>query len=196
MKIIVSARHFDLTPALKDFAHEQLNALTKYFDQVIEVDLVLRVDETKDKADQQIAEAHLWASGARLNGEAHAEDMYQAIQAVASKLEKQLKRYKDKLRGKRKKGRRNGEPSVPQIPVTHSLFELDHEDESAQGPKIVRETDFVLQPLTVEEASLQLQEFDRDFVVFSNIDTNHLGVVYKRPDGVVGWIEAKTVQKT
>jgi hypothetical protein len=60
----------------------------------------------------------------------------------------------------------------------------------------VRESDFVLQPLTVEEASLQLQEFDKDFVVFSNIDTNHLGVVYKRPDGVVGWIEARTVQKS
>lgn len=194
MKIIVSARHFDLTPALKDFAHEQLNALTKYFDQVIEVDLVLRVDETKDKADQQIAEAHLWAAGARLHGEAHAEDMYQAIQAVSNKLEKQLKRYKDKVRGKRKKGRRQVE--MPPIPVTHSLFEMDHEDEAFEGPKIVRETDFVLQPLTVEEASLQLKEFDKDFVVFSNIDTNHLGVVYKRPDGVVGWIEAKTVTRS
>lgn len=195
MKIIVSARHFDLTPALKDFAHEQMNALTKYFDQVIEVDLVLRVDETKDKADQQIAEAHLWASGARLHGQAHAEDMYQAIQAVADKLEKQLKRYKDKLRGKRRKGRRNQDLPA-QIPVTHSLFEMDHENDESQGPKVVRESDFVLQPLTVEEASLQLTEFDKDFVVFSNIDTNHLGVVYKRPDGVVGWIEAKTIQKS
>jgi len=50
----------------------------------------------------------------------------------------------------------------------------------------------VLVPLTVEEASLQLDEFGRDFVVFSNIQTNALGVVYRRGDGAVGWIEAKS----
>lgn len=194
MKIIVSARHFDLTAALKDFAHERLETLKKYFDQVIEVDLVLRVDEHRAKKDNHIAEATLWANGAVLHGEAHGEDMYASIQAVIDKLEKQLKRYKQKLRDNRKRRGRQKEvppsPEMLEMAVRHAIMAVDHESED--HPRIVRESDFVLQPLTVEEASLQLSEFKRDFVVFSNIETNALGVVYRRSDGDVGWIEAKT----
>lgn len=194
MKIIVSARHFDLTGALKDFAHEKLANIEKYFDQVIEVDLVLRVDEKSANKDGQTAEATLWANGAVIHAVAHTGDMYASISGVVDKLEKQLKRYKQKLRDNRhKRGKRKKEappPEAIETAVRHSLLEVDHESED--GPKIVRENDFVLQPLTVEEASLQLGEFEQDFVVFSNIATNALGVVYRRPDGAIGWIEAKS----
>jgi putative sigma-54 modulation protein len=192
LKIIVSARHFDLSPALKGFADEKLKALKKYFDQVIEVDLVLSVDEHRSsKKDIQTAEATLWANGAVLHGKARTEDMYASIQAVVDKLEKQLKRYKQKLRDNRKRrgrGRSDAPPPAPEF--THAVVEVSPESDTS--PKLVRESDFVLQPLTVEEASLQLSEFGRDFVVFSNIDTNALGVVYRRLDGDVGWIEAKS----
>ena len=194
MKIIVSARHFDLTQPLKEFAHEKLSQLKKYFDQVIEVDLVLRVQEKKGKK-HELAEATLWANGAVLHADADTTDMYASIQAVIDKLEKQLKRYKQKLRDNRhRRGKgRNGKDAPTPIShdVTHSVVEMASE-ESSSGPQIVRETDFMLQPLTVEEASLQLQELEQTFVVFSNIDTNGLGVVYRRPDGSVGWIEAKS----
>lgn len=194
MKIIVSARRFDLSPALKDFAHEKIATLKKYFDQVIEIDLVLSVDVHRaNKKEIQTAEATLWANGAVLHGEARTEDMYASIQSVVEKLEKQLKRYKQKLRDNRKRrGRKGSDAPAPTPPpeFTHAVVEVDPDSDSA--PKLVRESDFVLQPLTVEEASLQLSEFGRDFVVFSNIDTNSLGVVYRRPDGDVGWIEAKS----
>lgn len=194
MKIIVSARHFDLTDALREHAEQKLETLKKYFDQVIEVDLVLRVDEHKNHAQNQFAEATLWANGAVLHGEAAGHDMYQVIQAVVDKLERQLKRYKEKLRDNRKRrGRGKGAPPPAEmaIPrVVHSVVAVD--PEADKHPHIVRESDFVLQPLTVEEASLQLREFERDFVVFSNIETNQLGVVYRRADGDVGWIESKS----
>ncbi len=194
MKIIVSARHFDLTQPLKDFAHEKLEHLKKYFDQVIEVDLVLRVTEGASK-ENQVAEATLWANGAVLHAEAKAIDMYASIQAVVDKLEKQLKRYKQKLRDNRHRRTKGGKGARAEgkegAAATHSVFQVDHEAEE-EAVNIVRESDFVLQPLTVEEASLQLQELNQNFVVFSNIETNALGVVYKRPDGAIGWIEAKS----
>jgi len=151
MKIIVSARHFDLTPALKDQAHERLETLKKYFDQVIEVDLVLRVDEHRSKTDNHIAEATLWANGAVLHAQATGDDMYGCIQSVVDKLEKQLKRYKQKLRDNRKRRGRNKDvppplPDLETLAARHAVVSVDHEGE--EGPKIVRESDFVLQPLT------------------------------------------------
>lgn len=200
MKIIVSARHFDLTKALKDFAHEKLATLKKYFDQVIEVDLVLSVVEHAEKP--QFAEATLWASGASLHSECSTSDMYASITGVVDKLEVQLKRYKQKLRDKRKANNKTkkGRPSEAELvaqaqaiadwSAKHSVVSVDHD--GGKGPHVIRESDFVLQPLTVEEASLQLQELNQPFVVFSNLETNSLGVVYRRPDGEIGWIEART----
>lgn len=93
MQINVTGHHVELTPALRAYATEKLQRLSRHFDHVISINVILKVDNN-----QQHAEATVNAAGKSLFAHDADDDMYAAIDGLSDKLDKQVRRYKDRLR--------------------------------------------------------------------------------------------------
>ncbi len=190
MKLLITGRNFTVTDALKEHASERAATLKRYFDNIIEVDVVLSVDKRKT-ADKRHAEVNLWASGTQLHAKESGADMYQCLNGAVARIERQLKRYKEKLKENRHRLGRKQKGERALIAQENHLYEAIHsvvafEDDA---PHVVRSNTFAIKPMSVEEASLQLEALEQQFVVFSNAETNAVNVVYRRSDGNVGLIE-------
>ncbi len=97
MQINLSGHHVDISPALRDYVTARLGKLERHFDHVTNAHVVLTVEKLAQKA-----EASIHVSGGRLFADASDEDMYAAIDALADKLDRQIKRHKEKLTNHRR----------------------------------------------------------------------------------------------
>lgn len=129
-------------------------------------------------------------TGMLVEAEGTGDDAYQSADAALEHLEKRVRRYKRRLTnhhhstGDRK--------PAPEITVRDYVVNLSDEDEDASlesGPVIVAETELALRELSVSEAVLQLDLTDQPFLVFRNAAHGAVNVVYRRPDGHIGWID-------
>jgi putative sigma-54 modulation protein len=94
MQINITGHHIELTPALRAYATEKLQRISRHFDHVISVDVILKVENHHKQA-----EAKVMAAGKSLFAQESGSDMYAAIDGLIDKLDKQVRRYKDRLRG-------------------------------------------------------------------------------------------------
>lgn len=92
MHIILSGHHIDITDALRDYVNAKMDRLERHFDSVTDIHVVLGVEKLRQKA-----EATLHLSGNKLFAETTDEDMYAAIDALVDKLDRQLKKHKEKV---------------------------------------------------------------------------------------------------
>jgi putative sigma-54 modulation protein len=193
MQFVVKGKNLQLTEALKDYAEKKLSSIDKYFDQVVEVDVTLSVKDSKDTSKSRVCEVTVWAKsvGNPIHGRAASEDLYASIDMVVEKIERQVKKYKEKITGRRR-GNRGMDKQA-----THSILSFGEEfanmadmDEPAEvSPKIVRSGTFPMRPMFSDEAAEQLELFGQDFFVFANAETNKVNVIYRRGDGNFGLIE-------
>lgn len=92
MLIDITGHHLDITPALRDYVNSKFQRLERHFDHVTDVHVILSVQKLR-----QMAEATLHVSGNKLFADAEDENMYAAIDALADKLDRQIKRHKEKI---------------------------------------------------------------------------------------------------
>jgi len=97
MRISLTARHYKASEKLKDFAHAEVRRLKKYYDGIIDCEIIL--DYEKPSKSLQIAEIAIKVYGQRLVAREKTEDIYKSIRQAVDKLERQVKKYKEKLRG-------------------------------------------------------------------------------------------------
>ncbi len=95
MNIEITARHFDLTPQLKENIERELDGLTRYFENIISAEVVLDVEKYR-----QSAEIKLKVYNQSMTGKADSNDMYASIEMAVDKVKTQLKKYKGKLKEK------------------------------------------------------------------------------------------------
>lgn len=185
MNIVVSGKHVELTDALKQYAHEKFGKLQNYFENILHIAITLSVTQTKAKEEGQSCEVTLSASGIVLRAHETAQDLYAAIDLCVDKMERQIKKYNEKLKERVKhKGR--------EVQATHSIISptvVSDDESQSRGPQIIRSKQFALKPMFVDEAAMQLNLLDQDFVVFHNAESDEVNVVYRMSDGNVGLIE-------
>ncbi len=92
MQISVTGHHLDVTEALKSYVESKFNKLERHFDHVTDVHVILTVEKLDQKA-----EATVQISGAKLFAEDHQQDMYAAIDGLVDKLDRQIKKHKEKI---------------------------------------------------------------------------------------------------
>ena len=92
MQLNLSGHHVDVTPALKGYVEKKLERIVRHFDQVIDVHCILTVEKLRHKA-----EATLSISGGRIHADAVDGDMYAAIDALIDKLDRRVRKHKEKL---------------------------------------------------------------------------------------------------
>jgi putative sigma-54 modulation protein len=96
MQINISGHHVDVTPALREYVNSKLERLNRHFDQITNTHVVLTVERSRQSAD-----ATLHVAGADIAASAESEDMYAAIDDLTDKLDRQIIKHKEKIRGKK-----------------------------------------------------------------------------------------------
>lgn len=178
MQINVRGKNIEITPALQDYLNKRLGKLDKYFDSEMEAQVTLSVVK-----EDHIVEVTLSINGLLLRGEEKTQDMYASIDLVVDKIERQMHKYKTRINRKlRQQGLK--ELNVKYVPVTP-------ESDKGEEPRVVRTKTFVMKPMPLEEAILQMNLLGHDFFVFTHAQTEEVNVIYKRKDGNYGLIEPK-----
>jgi len=176
MDIAVTFRHIEPTESLRTYAEEKVSKIKKYLDSHAEAHIVLTVEKFRHMADVTLS-----VNGTTIKGVEETGDMYSAIDQVTDKIEKQVKRYRSKIRDRRAEARKN-EKSLE----TEEIAALSLEDPSIETEKMVAK------PMDPEEAAMQLGMSQQDFLVFRNSRSKEINVIYKRKDGNLGLIEPFT----
>ncbi|MDA8156316.1 MAG: ribosome-associated translation inhibitor RaiA [Actinomycetota bacterium] len=171
MNVVVSARHIDLTPALKSYAEEKVAKFDRFLSNITDAKVTLVFEKNAHKA-----EVLLNANGILIWAESTTGDIYAAIDEVIEKLDQQVKRYKGKQLAHRK-----GE-SGKAIPELSSHI-------PDEGGRIIKTKRFGLKPMSAEEASMQMELLGKAFFIFTNAGNGEINVIYKRNDGNYGLIE-------
>lgn len=169
MNVIVKGKNTVVSPALNEYLEKKLVKLTKQFKSVGDVTCLFKVERNN-----HIVEISFPAGSIMLRAEESTKDMYASIDLALEKIERQIHKYKTRL-AKRKYS--NFVEPVPEI-------EEAPEDEL----KIIKNKRFQLEPMTAEEAILQMNLINHDFFVYFDPDMNNVNVVYKRKDGKYGLI--------
>lgn len=177
MQINVTFRHIEPSSPLREYAEEKISRIKKYVEEPIEAHVVLKVEKFR-----HIAEVSIDANGLRINGAEETDDMYSAIDLVADTIEGQVRRNKDKFR-KRKSGAGARELFGASDLGEAVLPEEDHER------RVIRTEQIHAKPMDVDEAAMQLNVSNGEFLVFTNRLTNRINVLYRRKDGHYGLIE-------
>ncbi len=177
MRVLVTFRHLEADDALRDYAKEKVLKLRKYLERPMEARVVLSVEKFR-----KIAEATITGDGHTINGMEKTDDMHSAIDKLVGKLERQIR----KLRGKTKPKRFGFSTQNYEHRMSASSSEGS---EMGNEVAIVRDDDYSVKPMSIEEAVLQLSADENDFYVFINSDSGLVNVVYHRKDGNYGLIE-------
>jgi putative sigma-54 modulation protein len=180
MQVNITFRHLDSTEALKSHARDKVQHIQRYIDRPTEAHVVLYVENLEHKAD-----INLKAGPFLLRGHAKSNDMYASIDAAAEKIERQLKKHKEKLNNHKTVERANGQRAVD---VTHEVFEVAE----APSRRVVKSETFQAKTMSLDEAVLQLELLNSQFFVFQNAKDHAINIVYRREDGKVGLIEARS----
>lgn len=177
MDITVTFRHMEHSDALESYAKDKVGRLSKYLDSILDAHVILSVEKNR-----HTAEVTMNVSGVAINGQETREDMYSAVDLLVEKVERQLKKYKDRII------RRRPAHKIPARSATASIISSESIEE-AKEPQIIKVEDYTVKPMTLEEATMQIDLLHNDFLVFTNAGTEKVNVIYKRKDGNYGLIE-------
>ena len=178
MRLEVKGRNVEVNDSIRRYAEEKLDRVERQLPEETQIEVELTLETNPSISEDHIAEATVWTKGSTLRAREASNAFETSIDQLSDKLERQVKRYRDK-RSRRETGRRaNGNQTDE---PTFSGEQLDR--------MIVKSKQFELQPLTPDEAAVELELIGHDFFVFTNAETGLTNVVYRRRAGAYGLIE-------
>jgi putative sigma-54 modulation protein len=179
MQVNITFRQLEPTEALKSHVQDKVQHIQRYIDSPTEAHAVLRVENLHHHA-----EITMRAGPFSLRGRARSEDMYASIDAAAEKIERQLKKHKERVRDHKS-------THIPHdwtpVDVRHEILE---EPKATPAARVVSSSTFQARPMSLDEAIVQLDLLNSRFYVFQNAKSRALNVVYRREDGTLGLVEA------
>ncbi|WP_028551015.1 ribosome hibernation-promoting factor, HPF/YfiA family [Paenibacillus sp. UNC451MF] len=177
MKFNIRGERIEVTEALREYVEKKLSRLERYFEAppITEVHVTLSVVKGL-----QAVEVTIPLTGVMLRAEDKSNDMYASIDQVIDKLERQIRKHKTKVNRKIRQ-----EGGIRDILRVDSPAQYEDEDDY----ELVRTKQFMLKPMDIDEAILQMNMVGHSFFVFANSNTEQVNVVYKRNDGKYGLIE-------
>ena len=176
MRLQVKGKNVEVSDSIREYAQRKLGKLERQLDDPTRVELELAVERNPSISANHVAEATIWTKGPILRAREASADHRASIDQLVDKLERQVKRYREKRRSRRGAGTA-GEP------IPDDAIPIENE------PQIVKAKQFAVKPMSPEEAVLQLELVGHDFFVFQNAETMDVNVVYRRRDGNFGLIE-------
>ena len=172
MKFIISGKNITVTEGLKTAVQDKLSKLERYFTPDTEVVVTLSVEKERQKIEVTIP-----VKGNIIRSEQVSNDMYVSIDLVEEVIERQLRKYKNKIVDKQ------------QAAANFQKAYLDKDYDEDEEVKIIRTKKFGIKPMYPEDACVQMGLLGHNFFVFYNAETEQVNVVYKRKGNTYGLIE-------
>ena len=172
MKFTISGKNIEVTDGLKSAIRDKLGKLERYFTPDTEIIVTLSVEKERQKIEVTIP-----VKGNIIRSEQVSNDMYVSIDLVEEVIERQLRKYKEKIVAKQQEG---------------SNFRkefIEKESVPLDEVKIIRTKHFGMKPMYPEDACVQMELLGHNFFVFCNAETEEVNVVYKRKGNTYGLIE-------
>jgi len=179
MQINIRAHHVDITPTIKEYVEKKLGKLDKYFDHIQEISVELDVLDVSDQNQRQKVAATVRVSGSVLRAQEFSIDIYASVDLVFAKLEKQLIKYKEKLRYRSRKSNKRS---------VESLFTRVRPEDGSQVTDKEKKL-YIPKPMHPEDAASHLELEELDFFMFRNAATEEINVIYVMESGQLGLIE-------
>ena len=178
MLIEYVARDFKLEEPIRELSEEKLKRLERFLQEPITAHLVLEVEKHRQRAEVHVSHRH-----GDLRAAEETDTMRDSIQLVADKLEKQARRAAKKFQTTRRRADRHVQPEF----WSEEVVESSSVGRSS-APRIVESTRLHVKPMTIDEAALELDRSDTEFVVFREEQKGRVTVLYRRGDGDYGLI--------
>lgn len=172
MNLVISGKNLDITEGLRSAIEEKIGKLERYFTDSTEVHVTLSTEKNRQKIEITIP-----MKGSIIRAEEVSSDMYVSIDLVEEVIERQLRKYKNKLIDKAQNAAHLNQEFID---------EEVYEDEEIE---IIRSKKFAMKPMDPEEACVQMELLGHNFFVFRNSETEEVNVVYKRKGNTYGLIE-------
>ena len=172
MRYIISGKNIEVTEGLKTAVYEKIGKLEKYFTPDTEIHVTMSVEKERQKIEVTIP-----MKGSMVRAEQTSNDMYVSIDLVEEVIERQLRKYKNKI--------------IEQKQAAANLNQnfMDDEFDEDDTIKIIRTKKFAIKPMDPEEACVQMELLGHNFFVYRNAETDEVNVVYKRKGNTYGLIE-------
>ena len=172
MKFIISGKNITVSQGLRTAVEDKLGKLERYFTPDTEVIVTLSVEKERQKIEVTIP-----VKGNIIRSEQVSNDMYVSIDLVEEVIERQLRKYKNKIVAKQ------------QAAANFQKEYIDKDYEEEDEVKIIRTKKFGIKPMYPEDACVQMELLGHNFFVFYNAETDQVNVVYKRKGNTYGLIE-------
>lgn len=179
MQISVTFKNTEGEAWFKDYVKERLGKLKKYIDNPVEARVVLSIEKFRN-----MAEVNLLARGVSINAREEAKDMQLAIDNVIEKIERQMKKHKDKTRDRKASASKNVDIS--------SMDVLPEDYEDLEHSKVVEIKRIILNPMSLEDAVMEMETSKNRFIMYRDSSSEKVRVIYRREDGNYTLIEANS----
>ncbi len=174
MNLMITGKNMDVTVPIKGYVEDKFGRITKYFEQILNAHVYLSVIKNPSVERNQKVEITVDANGAIIRAEETSDNIYSAIDLASDKIEKRLKKYKNRM-----------------IDLSRKAKEVPEETSGTEEVGIVRTKAFTMKPMTPEEAIQEMDLLGHQFFMFLNANTGAINVVYHRKDGQYGIIEPR-----
>ncbi|MDH3797781.1 MAG: ribosome-associated translation inhibitor RaiA [Desulfobacterales bacterium] len=174
MQTSVTFKNLDSSDTLRSYVQEKLDRFDRLLDNPAEANVVLSVEKFR-----HMAEINIIGDRLTINGKEETIDMYSAIDMVLDKLEKQIKKSKEKIRERRSGAKARNKSMLAE--------EINLPEEELERQIKIKNIEY--KPMHVEEAALQMDLLDDNFLVFTNARSDQVNVLYRRKDGHYGLIQ-------
>jgi putative sigma-54 modulation protein len=190
MEIVVRAKNTKVAPAVQEITREKLGKITRFGMDVTRVEVDFSEMKNPRVHDCELCEVTVHVKGHFVKAHASSTDQLAALDIVIDKVEYQVTRLKQRKVDRQHRPRRKRLTAPPLIDDWDE-GSLAPQDASDNGhAEIIRTKQLTAKPMTVEEASLQMDLLGHDFYLFKDAQTGHATVLYRRRDGHLGLIEA------
>jgi putative sigma-54 modulation protein len=175
MKISVTFRNGEGENWQKIYAEERIQKLKKYLDMPAETHIILSTEKFRN-----FAEINLSANGWNVNAKEEAKDMHLAVDGCIDKIEKQLKKQKEKTREHKPRS------------IRHSEAKVTEDEEESSVNKIVETRKIVLKPMSHDEAVMEMEASKANFIIYRDSSSENVSLVYRLDDGNYALIETNS----
>jgi len=181
MQLTVHGRNVEVTDWVREYVEKKVTRLERYLPQMKEIRAELSQRATRSADDRYTAQVTVWAGGQILRAEESTSDIFASIDATIDKMAKQVRRFKGRRYDSRRRASAAASLEVEMNGMAPTAVEEEEEVESATG-QIVRRKQFMVEPMSEEEALEQMELLGHDFFVFFNPESNAINVIYRRKE--------------
>ncbi|MBN1643684.1 MAG: ribosome-associated translation inhibitor RaiA [Dehalococcoidales bacterium] len=178
MGLQITGQNVEILPTIRDYVEKKFGKLGRHFSNISSIKIELGEQKTKSPGQRYRVQVTVDTNGTLLRAEMKAENLMVAIDKVMPLVDRQVKKYKEKLQSKSKTG-----PSIRTA--------VKEKPATAGSPSLVRTKRFVIRPMSVDDAIDQMELLGHDFFLFHNSATKELNLIYRRKDGNYSIIESE-----